>query len=203
MAAVSPRISSIQITVIYSLQETGTTFQTDADLSSKNKSVLSWKSGKLKTCDIEHCRQLTFGVDIALNGIFDVDGKDITHQYETADTSLSANEMTLRMHQMCAKLDAMQSNIEALERKMDERLRNNEKQLKAMRREVEQMAAQRIWSPEQQKVRSWLERQVKLPQYFQLFVDNGLSDMDVARLIDKDALKFFHLNVSCYRNIKS
>eukprot|EP01084_Bolivina_argentea_P020085 37381_1 len=43
-------------------------------------------------------------------------------------------------------------------------------------------------NPEQQKLKSWLETAVKLPEYYKVFIDNGIDELSVAALITAESL---------------
>ena len=42
---------------------------------------------------------------------------------------------------------------------------------------------------DKEELREWLKDVVKLPQYFQVFIENGIEDLDTVAALDKDTLK--------------
>merc|ERR1719295_1231089 len=43
-------------------------------------------------------------------------------------------------------------------------------------------------SPEQRRIKAWLEEKVRLPDYFEVFLKNGIDDFSVIALLDKPTL---------------
>ena len=48
---------------------------------------------------------------------------------------------------------------------------------------------------EQQRLKEWLDDKEKLPQYFELFISNGIGDLETASLLTKEGLKSMGIDI--------
>ena len=150
-------------------------------------------------------------MDIEINAIFDKDGKNITMEYIKNDESKSnANNDAADSELNTAKLDSIATQIQTLtnvvqqlqqkmndiELRMDEEQKNDdgaridkiEKQIKIIEQNVNKLLLNNI-DPETQKLKSWLEDKVGLPQYVDTFIESGIDDLSTASLLTMDTIK--------------
>ena len=79
-------------------------------------------------------------------------------------------------------------NEEQKDDQVENRFDKIEKQMKSMEQNVNKLLANNM-DPEKQKLKSWLEDAIKLPQCFGIFIESGIEDLSTAALLDKSALK--------------
>ena len=63
-----------------------------------------------------------------------------------------------------------------------------------LKKEVRQLLLQQQLSPEQQKLKSWLENTVKLPDYFDVLIEGGIDDLETLSMLTKNELNDIGIN---------
>eukprot|EP01084_Bolivina_argentea_P213419 362474_1 len=104
-------------------------------------------------------------------------------------------------------MDAVLNKFETIEQRMNDlelRVNAEEKndgfrekisqEIKSMKEEIKKLSVNNL-NPEQQKLKSWLENQVKLPQYFDTFIENGIEDLSTASVLTMEGLKAMDVNI--------
>merc|ERR1711902_341350 len=113
-----------------------------------------------------------------------------SYDQNVEDTKLDSimmqiGKINLRMDQMQQKIDDMDLRI------------NNEQKIGALMNEFESMKQiinqlmlnNNNGNTEKEKMRLWLENDVKLPEYYDVLINNGIDELSVIKLITKDTLK--------------
>ena len=140
--------------------------------------------------------------------MFDKDDNDVTDRYADQDEQKSKVESPSKLdssiaqiQQLNARMDGIQQKMESMEAKMNEEEKNDDaaiknlvKEMKLMKQQIDKLSSHNI-SPEQQKLKSWLEAEVKLPQYYQAFVKNGIDEISVVAMLEQSNLKDIGIEV--------
>ena len=113
--------------------------------------------------------------------------------------------VTARLDSLTTKMDKLLTNFQNMEQRIsDIELRMNEEQkenanndkidklindMNRMKQEMKRIASHNNVNPEQQKLKAWLEDKVKLPEYYDLFIENGIEDLDTVKILTMEGLK--------------
>eukprot|EP01083_Nonionella_stella_P216358 777829_1 len=220
LIALSKNVESIRINRTFRFVELDIT---DRDrfmtVSHEEMHLSSWPAGTVKTQDIQQCTQFTFKVDVELHAVFDKDDNDITNCYLQnekikTDPTVSSQDLSLKtavldsivmqIEQINTKISAMQQKINNIELRLNEEKKQDDfgdrlgkmmNDMKLMKQNINALSANNKMNPEQQKVKSWLENNVKLPQYFDTFMKNGIDELSVVALLDTATLKAIGIDV--------
>eukprot|EP01083_Nonionella_stella_P001061 3060_1 len=103
------------------------------------------------------------------------------------------DSIVMQIEQINTKISAMQQKINNIELRLNEEKKQDDfgdrlgkmmNDMKLMKQNINALSANNKMNPEQQKVKSWLENNVKLPQYFDTFMKNGIDELSVVALLD-------------------
>eukprot|EP01083_Nonionella_stella_P123908 373707_1 len=217
LLALSDKVKSIRINRKYTLAELDVLHDSNKTLTHEHMACASWPKVTVKTQDLQKCTQFTFKVDVDLYAVFDKDDNDITNRYlqtEEIKTDSPASShiplntaildsIVMQIEQMNTKITAMQQKIIKIELQLNEEQKSDEtddrlnkmmNEMKRIKQTMNTLSASNNMDPEQQKVKSWLEK-VRLPQYFDNFMNNGIDELSVVALLDKATLKDIGIDV--------
>eukprot|EP01083_Nonionella_stella_P092330 258443_1 len=144
---------------------------------------------------IQNCQSFTVKFEMEVIQAFDSTGTDITYRFKQLDESKDPAEaqqpsqtksIISRIEELSKQFVVMQSRMSAIESKMNEeqktdhpkQLQNNN--INANRNSVD---------VDGQKLKLWLEKDVKCAQYWNLFIENGIDDLQTAALLTMDTIK--------------
>eukprot|EP01083_Nonionella_stella_P216357 777828_1 len=208
LVTLSPKVKSITINRKYTLVELDASCNAYTEtLTHDDMYSASWVEGTLKTQDLQKCTQFTFKVDVELHAVFDKDDNDITSRYLQQDSPLKTavlDSIVMQIEQMNTKISAIQHKIINIESRLNEEQKNEDtddrfdkmmNEMKRMKQIMNTLSANTNLNAEQQKVKSWLENKVKLPRYFDNFMNNGIDELSVVALLDKATLKDIGIDV--------
>ena len=91
----------------------------------------------------------------------------------------------MSVEKLSAMFKKMQSRVDRIELRLIEEQKEN----KAMRERMDKLSGKKNANPKRQKLKTWLEEKVGLPQYFDLFIENGIDDMLTAKLLTAGTLR--------------
>eukprot|EP01083_Nonionella_stella_P179696 638793_1 len=219
LVALSDKVKSLRINRKYTFAELDVLLDSSRTLSHKQMGCASWPVGTVKTQDLQKCTQFTFKVDVELYVVFDKDDNDITNRYlqheeiktdppvPSHDTLLKTavlDSIVMQIEQMNTKISAIQHKIINIESRLNEEQKNEDtddrlnkmmNEMKRIKQTMNVLSANNNLNAEQQKVKSWLENKVKLPRYFDNFMNNGIDELCVVALLDKATLKDIGIEV--------
>ena len=160
--------------------------------------------------------QIVLNVEVHVLSVYDKDDNDVTHKYLNKGSnvlqSASSNEqkqsneelqlvnvkldsVLSRFEQMTARMDGLQEQIDGIQLMMNDEQKEDSGKLNmvitemaALRKEVKELKLQQQMNPEQEKLKSWLENTVKLPEYFDIFMDGGIEDLETVSMLTKNEL---------------
>eukprot|EP01083_Nonionella_stella_P123907 373706_1 len=218
LIGLSEKIKSVGIGRQYTLEELDACYHTNRVFTHENMSGGTWSTGTVTTQDLQKCIQFTFKVNADLHAVFDKDDNDITSSFSNdredikTDSHTSPHYILLKtaVDSIAIQVEKMSSTMSAMQQKMnDMELRLNEEQksedvddklnkmmneIKLIKQTVNALSANNM-NPKQKKVKSWLENQVALPQYFDIFMKNGIDELSLVALLDKATLKDIGIDV--------
>eukprot|EP01084_Bolivina_argentea_P157750 274880_1 len=213
LCALSPNVKSINVKRKYTFVEgNAESFAQQREITRSKMFCSSWKLAKLTTTTLQKFNEFTFKVDVTLYNAFDINGKDITNNFikndeykkdasvSTEDKQLNAaklDSIIIQIEKLNKTVSTMQQKMNNLELRMDEEQKNNDsdridklvKEMKTIKQTMSKLSLNNYINPEQQKLKSWLENKVKLPQYYDVFLNNGIDELSVVAMIDKNTLK--------------
>merc|ERR1719244_751125 len=137
----------------------------------------SWKMAKAKTTELQPLDQVTFKVNINLRSVFDKNGRDdfvpATRYQQSLEDKLDS--ILLRMDEMQDDINEL-DDLKVLPSKVDE-----------LQQRMSRFEMQHDRNPQRQKLKQWLT-EMKLPEYFELFIEHGVEDLATAALLNQDWL---------------
>eukprot|EP01083_Nonionella_stella_P071902 193462_1 len=206
--------STIGLTIIISLIETNQSLPISARVPSTGAGCF-FKMNDVTFASIQKCDSLTIKVEVEMTFALDAQDKDLSYLYtdqteaKQPDSSGTAevlkqstynslqtkfDELQTNMH---ARLQAIENRLQTIELEMnseqktntDNRYDNVMKEIQAIRSQMNTVSHHANINPEQQKLKQWLESDVRLPQYYNVFVENGIEDLTTAALLTMETLK--------------
>ena len=193
-----PKIKLMRIGLHFSLVEVDTAKDINEPWNEDN---MDWGWGKqLQSEQIKDCDSLTFMVSAEMYGLFDKDDEEITDHYvlhhhghkpstatATATATLSAQKLDalmVQMERLNERMEGMQQKMESMDEKID-----------GMMAAIHAMKEKEGVHAESDELRVWLEDEVGLPMYYRVFVENGIEELSVAALLEKETLKAMGIDV--------
>eukprot|EP01084_Bolivina_argentea_P107176 191646_1 len=159
-----------------------------------------WHTDHLQTVKLQNLNTLSFVAKIEVQAVFDKNDNDITNQYishEESKQNQSQEQQQLveaRLDSLTIKVDKIMKTMQTLQQQVNNmQLRMNEdekndtdnnidklfKEVQSLKQTVNQLSLSNKLNPQQQKLKSWLENKCKLPQYFDVFIKNGIDEIPV------------------------
>eukprot|EP01084_Bolivina_argentea_P107178 191653_1 len=199
LTCLPPKVKSISIAFSFGLIEAGK-IQHSTSTYTKQNMAFGWAKKQLQTVKLQNLNTFTFAAKIELAGVFDKNDNDITNQYishEESKQNQSQEQQQLveaRLDSLTIKMDKMIKTVQSLQQQMNNmQLRMNEdekndtdnnidklfKEVQSLKQTVNQLSLSNKLNPQQQKLKSWLENKCKLPQYFDVFIKNGIDEIPV------------------------
>ena len=190
LVALSPKIDAVQIDRGYTLVETNTTKRNHTTTLTHDKMYAhSWKMAKAKTTELQPLSQVTFKVNINLRSVFDKNGRDVTRQFVShQDSWTDAIPVTRYQQSLEDKLDSLLLRMDEMQDDID-RIQTLHCKVEEMEKQMSSFALHNDGNPERQKLKRWLTDKVKLPEYFELFIENGVEDLCTVQLLDEESLR--------------
>ena len=105
--------------------------------------------------------------------------------------------MSSRINELASQMAQMQKSINDMQLKMNEEKKENDddrfdkimNEIKSMKQNINKLTMNNNINPEQQKLKSWLEDKVKLPEYYDIFIENGIEDLSTASLLTMEGIE--------------
>eukprot|EP01084_Bolivina_argentea_P041849 77255_1 len=139
--------------------------------------------------------------------------EDIVEQIEQNDEKEVNNVKLECVTTMSTKIDAISetmnkiySKVNNIELRMNENQKNNIdtlnkiiNEMKLMKQNINKLCVNNMddnkSNVQQKEFKTWLENKVQLPQYYDLFINNGIDELSVVSLIDRDTLKDLGISI--------
>eukprot|EP01083_Nonionella_stella_P176759 619334_1 len=213
LAFLPPKVKSIRVRYELRLMETDSVDKHSGHSKSFDKSNMNWGwSRKLLHNQIQNLRTLTFSAKVDVLGVIDHEDNDITSLYVCMDSEESkhsalehAKQSELKL--MVAQLDSLANsvnqlvnNIRSLQQRVtdvERRTNDDEKddpdnmwaEIKVIKQDLRKLSPIAKMNPKQLKLKSWLENQVGFPQYYEMFMNNGIEDLSIASMLTMETIK--------------
>eukprot|EP01084_Bolivina_argentea_P133444 235507_1 len=146
----------------------------------------------------------TFEVTIELIQLYDINGKEIEGETEYKVENInnvSENDISLmnvRINSLETRINEIFKMVKKLrnkaenDEKNDGNILNDMKNMKQEMRLLKQTINQndnKVILSKKDKLKKWLTDEVELPLYYDIFIENGIEDLQVAKMITIDTLK--------------
>eukprot|EP01084_Bolivina_argentea_P018103 33751_1 len=202
---IPPKIETIDARYSLELHETGTKYTDTPQFTQENKGK-GWPTNRLKTSKILNLKSITISTTFQVIDIYDKNGNDITFEYLKNDEmkqqsvdSIQMNNALLasQIDELTNVVNKLQTKVNDIELRLNEEQKNDDKidkvmimkELNLIKQNMKVLSKNNNINPEQQRLKAWLQNTVKLPQYYDLFLQNGIDELSVVALIDKETLK--------------
>ena len=152
---------------------------------------------------IMQCDSLIFKVNIKCDSIPDNKGDQLTIDYwtklrmkqdgdEEKESAVKSNDIS-SLHE---RVDTLESAVESQSARLITMISKMEQDMAAMNQRLRKLEADRVIDAqssnedtERMKFKKWMENKVKLPQYFELFIEQGFEDMENMKDITMEHLR--------------
>ena len=116
---------------------------------------------------------------------------------------MKISHLTHKMDTLLTKFEKMDKRINEIEFKINGDQKQNGdgfkeevlKEMKSMKQEIQKLTLSNVNTEEQQQLKGWLENTVGLPQYFDVFIANGIEDISTASDLKMEQLKAMGIDV--------
>ena len=132
----------------------------------------------------------------------------IKHKHHGHEESGGHDKMEEKLKSLTCKVDQLLSNFENMEKRIDKiesRLNENEqkqisdgddgfkekilKEMEAMKKQINSLTLNDKDIDSESKLKLWLTDNVKCPQYFDTFIQNGIKDLSAVSKLNMERLK--------------
>eukprot|EP01083_Nonionella_stella_P012139 34458_1 len=143
----------------------------------------------LQTDQLQQHDSFTFEVNIQIIQLYDVKGVkcDDEAEHKTSNGDALANA---RINSLETRMDQIFEMVKRISDKMEEDEKTNDNilnQMKTMKQEI--MSLKQNMNSKDDKLKQWLAVDVGLAQYYDVFIENGVESLEIAKLITMETLK--------------
>eukprot|EP01083_Nonionella_stella_P308142 1085950_1 len=213
LACLPPKVKSIQIGYELCLIETGTVFKGNKTFEKEHINAGGF-SKQLQTNTIQNLTTLTFSAKINIYGVFDHEDNDITNLYVGTDNEESKHSalecakqsdhtlIDARLDSLSSSIDKLVNNVQSLQQQftdLQQRVHVQEEQkdnidslraeMKVIKHDLRKLPSIAKTDPKQLELKSWLQNEVGFPQYYDIFMENGIEDLSIASLLTMETIK--------------
>jgi len=210
LVSLPPKIQAIDVRRVMFLKEQNVKISTDTPFGKGSEKGLSWgwSASTLSTADALKLDTFTFGVEITLNAVYNTDDEDVTDSYLLRSTKSpkmiksaniapsSLNMLTAKIDALSQRMDSLATAVEVIQNRLNEDEKENgnavQQQIDAINAKlqtlggnssvVEDNSAEAIF-------KKWVEDTLKLPEYYELFMENGVETLNDIKLLTESELK--------------
>ena len=169
----------------------------------------AWAQGQCDTEDVMKLSSFAFGVELQLAAVYNHEDQDIVDQYiansgksAIPPTAPSSNIME-SLQALTARVDSLAAAVEAIQIRLGEEEKENTNDLQQQIDEIK-ATLQKLTvksdviedNTEEAIFKKWVVNTLKYPEYYELFVENGVDTLNVAKLLTKSELKAIGINKS-------
>eukprot|EP01083_Nonionella_stella_P179101 634752_1 len=213
LACLPPKVKSIHIGYQLCLIETDSIYNANKAFDKDNTNS-GWLPKQLQTNKIQNLSTFTFSAKIDINGVFDHDDNDITNLYVGTDNEESKHEaleytkksdqklMESRLDSLSSSMDKLVNTVQSLQQQftdLQQRMHVHEEEkdsidslraeIKVMKHDLRKLASIAKNDPKQLELKSWLQNEVGFPQYYDIFMENGIEDLSITSLLTMETIK--------------
>eukprot|EP01083_Nonionella_stella_P027016 74292_1 len=213
LASLPPKVKSIQIRKEFRLIETDAGHSANSTYA-KGTMSLGWQATQLQTKEIQNLTTLTFSTKVDIYGVFDHEDNDITNLYVGTDNEESKHSalecakqsdhtlIDARLDSLSSSIDKLVNNVQSLQQQftdLQQRVHVQEEQkdnidslraeMKVIKHDLRKLPSIAKTDPKQLELKSWLQNEVGFPQYYDIFMENGIEDLSIASLLTMETIK--------------
>eukprot|EP01083_Nonionella_stella_P149399 474449_1 len=215
LAFLPPKVKSIKIAKDLRMIETDTVCISTTTFD-EDKMNWGWNLKQLQTKAIQNLTTFTFSVKIEVCGVVDHEDNDITNQYintndeeskhsPSQDTKQSDQKLIeSRLDSLTNSVDKLVNNFQSVEQRLRhlEQVINEEQkdnsndtmgklteEIHVMKQDLQKLSTLAKGNPKHLELQSWLEIKVGFPQYYEIFIENGIEDLSIASLLTMESIK--------------
>jgi len=196
-------VASVTVNYHLSLEETDTGFAEENKLFDHNHSSWGWYKKTLMSKEIANMKTFTFKVHIQLQAVHDNDKNDISDQYTVgandeqkaqgtpavSDGKMRALE--LRVNRMAGDIETIKASLQQIqlqiseEEKVDADNVSLQQQIDELTVSVHKLLSGNAKEDDSEKgaFKNWVQNVLKLPEYLDVFVENGVETLNVAAML--------------------
>eukprot|EP01084_Bolivina_argentea_P227205 383750_1 len=198
-----PDVSRISIKFIDFIAETNTKFIREVRTFDKDFTNWCWPNGVLPAKALKPFKSFTLTTKFQLISVYDDVGKSITNQALNFDEQkMPAPMNSNKLQEYDVRLDSLTTQVDKLTKDLnqitnvlkdiklqmnEEKKENNkdlQRQIDEINKNMKLLLSNKINEKEENKEKKefkhWIENVVKLPEYYDLFIENGVENMKVA-----------------------
>eukprot|EP01083_Nonionella_stella_P179099 634743_1 len=212
LACLPPKVKSIQIGYELCLIETGTVFKGNKTFEKEHINAGGF-SKQLQTNTIQNLTTLTFSAKVEIYGVFDHEDNDITNLYVGTDNEESKQSaleyakqsdqklIEARLDSLSSSMDKLVNNVQSLQQQftdLQQRMHVQEEEkdsdslwaeIKVIKHDLRTLSSIAKTNPKQLELKSWLQNEVGFPQYYDIFMENGIEDLSITSLLTMETIK--------------
>ena len=211
LVSLPPKVSRVVVDYKMTLQQLNSIFQKCNSFDENNDSW-GWNDGTCSSAAALKLSRYTFEIDMKLAAVYGKDGEDLTDLYinkasksaqSTSSLKLaeSLQSLIVGMDSLTAAMESVQNKVIALETRMDEEEKGNvndlQQQIDDMKASLQKLTVKSDVieeNTEEAIFKKWVVNTLKYPEYYELFVENGVDTLNVAKLLTKSELKAIGIN---------
>ena len=216
LVSLPPSIRQITVRRTQELLGTDARTTTSRDLNKDRMYCPSWHESDAKTVRgfIMKKDHFVINVDIQILTMYDEENNEVSDQYLSVEESgqgtiglptknffneqlqlmtAQLDSVLSKMEQFDTRIGEMENRMEGIQLRMDEEQKDGNmdqvmQEIATLKKQVKQLMLKEHMSPEQQKLKSWLENTVKMPDYFDVFIEGGIEDLETVSMLTKNEL---------------
>merc|ERR1712129_332426 len=116
---------------------------------------------------------------------------------ETKSTSpLRFDRSPLNNFNLISQIDILNKTMQELvarvyviEKKMDSQDQIIFKEIKSIKKSINTLSQNMNMDPRKKSLKEWMENKVQLPEFYDLFIENAIDDLETVKLLTKEELK--------------
>lgn len=214
LCSLPPKVGQIDCEFKVIFKELGVACSATTSDDGAHKSF-GWSKGRCMTADILKLKEFTFGVVINVYAVYNKNGDDVTDSYieqsisslsiaESSNVTKSLRSLTVRLDSLTVAMDTMQKQMVIMQTRLDEEEKENSNDVKQQIDDIKSTVQQLVRGShivqmntevtEEALFRKWVVNTLNYPEYYELFVENGVETINVAKLLTKSELRMIGIN---------
>ena len=218
LVTLPPKVTKVTASYTLFCEELDAEYLTSTDFTFSGDQ-LAWPTGICENEDVMQLSSFTFAVELNLAAVYNENDEDIIDQYignrakspqkrpqseSTANLSKigqSLKSLTVRVDSLTAAMEAIQKQMISMQTRMDEEQKENtndvQQQIDEMKASLQKLIMKSDViddNTEEAVFKKWIVNTLKYPEYYELFVENGVDTLNVAKLVTKSELKAIGIN---------
>jgi len=201
---IPPKVDRVIAAMILFFDELDVRYSMTKVFSEATNMNRGWGKNLCKTSDVLNLPSFTFGIELDVISVYNKEDDDVTAFYvNTAVHSSSApkSDFSISIQELNVKVDSLTEAVEMIQNRMDEEEKENDnnlqQQIDEMKETLKRMTVKMSVNEENTEeavFKKWVVDTLKYPEYYELFIENGVETLNVAKLLTKSELKAIGIN---------